>query len=120
MKKRTTLLLVAAAATTMLTGLAAQSAQAAPDMGGDCAILGPIGANSISTLSPWQNEPQSQAAPQLAAYLGGLRAKEGGLHTAQGRADLDAYINALNGASSSAAAPQILAAINRLESDCPA
>lgn len=119
MKARRIVFLVASALMTASTGFAAQSAQAAPGLGADCAILGPIGSNAISTLAPLQNEPQSQAAPQLNSYLSGLRAKQGSLSTTKGRSDLDAYIHALANANSKADAPQILAAINQMQTDCP-
>jgi hypothetical protein len=119
MKKRTTLVLVVSALATVLTGVMASGAQAAPALGSDCAVLGPIGSNAIPTLGPLQNEPQSQASPKLNAYLGQLRSQEGGLSTAQGKADLQAYIDALGNATSPSAAPQILAALNKIQTDCP-
>ncbi|MGF6885350.1 hypothetical protein ABIA39_004108 [Nocardia sp. GAS34] len=119
MKKRTTLVLVISALATVLTGVMAGQAQAGSALGSDCAVLGPIGSNAVPTLAPLQNMPQSQAAPKLNAYLGQLRGQEGRLTTAQGKADLQAYIDALQNATSPSAAPQIMAAINKLQTDCP-
>jgi hypothetical protein len=99
--------------------VSASVARADAGVGSDCAVLGPVASNAIPTLAPLQNLPESQAAPRLDAYIGSLRAQEGKLSTAKGKADLQAYIDALQNANSSSAAPQIYAAITRLQTDCP-
>lgn len=119
MRNLKTFVLAMAAVVIGASMLMASTAQADSAAGPDCAVLGPIGANAIPTLAPWQSIPQDQAAPQLNAYLANLRSQQGQLTTNQGKADLQGYIDALQNATSPAAAPQIYAALNRLTTDCP-
>ncbi len=120
MRKQSISAIVLLSAATTLIGLTASNAYAepAPELAADCAVLGQIANNAVGTLSPLQAMPVDQAQAERDQYVAELRAQQSGLSSEQGRADLEQYINAVQGATSPAAAQSILSAIGQIRSDC--
>ena len=96
------------------------SASAATDAlpAADCAIIKPIAADAATSLAPVQTEPTAQAATTMATYITTLSKALANLTSAQGKADLGAFIDDLKSASA-ANADKIEAAIQKLATDCP-
>src|SRR5437879_5163932 len=120
MKKRYILAAVTFTGMTALTGIAASTAaQAAPGLGADCAIIGPIANGAIGQLAPLQSEPPAQAQAGLTRYAASIRAQEGKLATPQGKADVEAFASVVQSAHTQADGPHIVDALNKLHTDCP-
>ncbi|MFI6779262.1 hypothetical protein [Nocardia sp. NPDC050412] len=112
---------MAAVATAIaLTGAVSSTVQAEPtgDLASDCAVLTPIAANAITTLTPLQSLPVDEATAARDSYVGQLQGQRSSLVTAEGQAALDSYISAVQAASSPSAAPQILSSLNKIRSTC--
>jgi hypothetical protein len=108
----------AAAAATSATPAAAAGALPAAD----CAILKPISASAISTLTPLATEPKAKAAAALKSYIAQLETTEGKLTSAQAKADLTPLITGLKDSETETQAqstPVITAALGKLGSACP-
>jgi hypothetical protein len=85
----------------------------------DCAVIKPIAGEAIGTLTPLQTQPKAAAAASMTRYITRLKAAEGRLTSATGKADLSAFVLALQQAGSAGAAAQITSAIGKLTTDCP-
>lgn len=120
MRKQSVSAIILLSAATALVGAASSSAHAepAPEIAADCAVLGQVADNAVGTLTPLQSMPVDQAQAERDRYVGELRGQQSGLSSDQGRADLEQYINAVQNATSPAAAQSILGAIGKIRSDC--
>jgi len=98
------------------TSASAGAADALP--AADCAVIKPIAADAATSLAPVQTEPTAQAATTMATYITTLSKALANITSAQGKADLDAFIDDLKSASA-ANADKIEAAIAKLATDCP-
>jgi hypothetical protein len=108
----------AAAAATSATPAAAAGALPAAD----CAILKPISASAISTLTPLATDSKAKAAAALKAYIAQLKTAESKLTSAQAKADLTPLITGLEKSETETQAqstPVITAALGKLGSACP-
>ena len=119
MKVHSIAALVVLTAATALTGTVTSVAGAAPGLGSDCAVIGPVASGAVGNLSPLQSIPPAQAQVARDKYLAQLRGQEGRLTSAQGRTDMEAYIGVIQTATSPADAQRVLNAIIKLQSDCP-
>lgn len=109
----------AAANSTTSSPAAATSAAASDALSAaDCAVIKPIAANAATSLAPLQTESASAAAAGMASYITQLNAALAKVTSAQGKADLGAFIADLKTASASNAA-KIQAAMVKLGADCP-
>ena len=84
----------------------------------DCAVIKPIAADAATSLAPVQTEPTTQAATTMATYITTLSKALANITSAQGKADLGAFIDDLKSASAANAA-KIESAIAKLATDCP-
>jgi hypothetical protein len=83
----------------------------------DCAVIKPIAADAATFLAPVEAEPTAQAATTIATYITTLGKVLANVTSAQGKADLDAFIDDLKSASA-ANADKLEAAIQKLAADC--
>ena len=109
-----------ASSSTVTTSAAAATSAAASDAlpAADCAVIKPIAANAATSLAPLQTEATAAAATTMANYLTQLGTALAQVTSAQGKADLGAFIDDLKSASA-ANASKIEAAIQQLGTDCP-
>jgi hypothetical protein len=98
---------------------ATTSAAAAALPAADCAVIKPIAAGALATLAPLQTEATSAAATALGQYLTELNTDLAKLTSAQGKADLGAFISALSKPSSASTQAAVSAALAKLGTDCP-
>jgi type IV pilus biogenesis protein CpaD/CtpE len=106
------------AATTPATPTAAADALPAAD----CAILKPISASAISTLTPIASDSKAKAAAAMKSYIAELETAEGKLTSAQAKADLEPLITGLEKSATETQAqstPVITAALGKLGAACP-
>ncbi len=118
MQKRTVAAIAACGAIAAVTTALSATAQSAPGVGADCPIITSISSNAVSTLAPMQSLPAAKAQQARDAYVAQVQSKASGLTTAQGRADVQAYANAVRSANSMADSQSLLQALTKLQTDC--
>ncbi|MCU1642924.1 MAG: hypothetical protein JWN03_3199 [Nocardia sp.] len=120
MKKRSAMGLVALATFTVLAGATVSPAQADdPGVAADCSVLGQVAGNAVGRLTPIQSLPDDQKQAARDGYISELQGTLSSVNSSRGQADLQAYISALQNASSPADAQGVLTAIIALQNDCP-
>jgi hypothetical protein len=102
------------------SGSAAPAASASADAlsAADCAVIKPLAADAATSLAPVKAEPTAQASTTMATYISTLGKALAEVTSAQGKADLDAFIDDLK-AAGAANADKVEAAIQKLAADCP-
>jgi hypothetical protein len=83
----------------------------------DCAVIKPIADDAATLLAPVQAEPTAQASTTMATYASTLSKALANVTSAQGKADLDTFIDDLKSAGA-ANTDKIEAAIRKLAADC--
>ena len=100
------------------TSASASAGTAAALPAADCAVIKPIATGAASALAPVATEPTAAAATTMANYVTQLDEALSHVTSAQGKADLSAFIADLKTASEASAA-KIQTAIQKLVTDCP-
>ena len=106
----------AAPATTSATPATATAVTAA-----DCKLLKSIGTSAIGVLTPLQTDPKAKAVALIKSYAGKLTADEAKLTSAKAKANLGAFITALEKSGSesqTAAQTALITAMGGLSDGC--